>query len=261
MRISLIVTTYNRADALFLVLESIKNQSLEPFEVIIADDGSNNLTKIIIDKFTETSNLNVIHSFQEDLGFRVAESRNKAIAKASGDYIILIDGDMLLHPKFINDHATNATKGYYIQGSRVLLSPIKTEKVLNSKDTSLNILDKGLNNKLNGIHSVFLTKFFSTKSSFLKGVKSCNMSFYRKDCIKVNGFNGSFIGWGREDSEFVIRLFNNGVKRKNLKFSAIQYHLWHDESNRGSLTVNDELLNKTISQNLNWCEIGIDKFL
>ena len=261
MRISLIVTTYNRADALFLVLKSIKNQSCEPFEVIIADDGSNNLTKTIIDEFSETSNLNVIHSFQEDLGFRAAESRNKAIAKASGDYIILIDGDMLLHPKFINDHAKNATQGFYIQGSRVLLSQIKTEKVLISKDISLNILDNGLNNKLNGIYSTFLAKFFSTKSSFLKGVKSCNMSFYRKDCIKVNGFNGSFIGWGREDSEFVIRLFNNGVKRKNLKFSAIQYHLWHDESNRGSLTVNDELLNKTISQNLNWCEIGIDKFL
>ena len=261
MRISLIVTTYNWADALFLVLKSIKNQSFEPFEVIIADDGSNNLTKTIIDEFSETSNLNVIHSFQEDLGFRVAESRNKAIAKASGDYIILIDGDMLLHPKFINDHAKNATKGFYIQGSRVLLNPIKTEKVLNLQDISLNILDKGLNNKLNGIHSAFLAKFFSTKSSFLKGVKSCNMSFYRKDCIKVNGFNGSFIGWGREDSEFITRLFNIGVKRKNLKFSAIQYHLWHDESNRSSLTVNDKLLNKTISQNLNWCEIGIDKFL
>ena len=261
MRISLIVTTYNRADALFLVLKSIKNQSCEPFEVIIADDGSNNLTKTIIDEFSETSNLNVIHSFQEDLGFRAAESRNKAIAKASGDYIILIDGDMLLHPNFIKKKKKNATKGFYIQGSRVLLSQIKTEKVLISKDISINVLNNGLSNKLNGIHSAFLAKFFSTKSSFLKGVKSCNMSFYRKDCIKVNGFNGSFIGWGREDSEFVTRLFNNGVKRKNLKFSAIQFHLWHDEFNRTSLTVNDELLNKTISQNLNWCEIGIDKFL
>lgn len=261
MRISLIITTYNRADALFLVLKSIKNQSLEPFEVIIADDGSNYLTKKIIDEFSELTDLTVIHSYQEDLGFRVAESRNKAIARANGEYIILIDGDMLLHPDFINDHAINAKEGFYIQGSRVLLSPLKTEEILELKEINLNILDNGIKNRFNAIHSVFLSQVFSSKNSFLKGVKSCNMSFYRKDCIKVNGFNGNFIGWGREDSEFVIRLFNVGIKRKNLKFSAIQYHLWHDESNRSSLKSNEKLLKKTVNENLNWCEVGINKFL
>ena len=87
------------------------------------------------------------------------------------------------------------------------------------------------------------------------------MSFYKSDCIKINGFNSSFIVWGREDSEFVIRLLNNKIRRKNLKFSAIQYHLWHYESNRKSLPANDMILKKTIEKKLVWCEEGIDKFL
>ena len=101
MRISLIVATYNRADALLLVLQSIVNQELQPDEVIIADDGSNEATKNLLLNFKKKSNFNIIHSFQEDRGFRAAESRNKAIAMASFDYLVLIDGDMILHPKFL----------------------------------------------------------------------------------------------------------------------------------------------------------------
>jgi hypothetical protein len=87
------------------------------------------------------------------------------------------------------------------------------------------------------------------------------MSFFRKDCISVNGFNNEFKGWGREDSEFVVRLLNKGIHRKTLKFSAIQYHLWHNEANRSSLLGNDKLLQKVIAEELDWCENGINKFL
>ena len=101
MRISLIITTYNRPDALLLVLKSIEVQSLSPLEVIIADDGSDEKTMELINNFSAQSNLTIIHSFQKDKGFRAAKSRNKAIAKSKGDYIVLIDGDMILHPEFI----------------------------------------------------------------------------------------------------------------------------------------------------------------
>ena len=127
MRISLIVTTYNRPDALFLVLKSVENQLIKPFEIIVADDGSDNRTKNIIDEFKSDSKINVWHSFQNDIGFRAARSRNKAIAKAKGEYVILVDGDMILHPKFILDHSRNAEPGCFIQGSRVLLSSLKTK--------------------------------------------------------------------------------------------------------------------------------------
>ena len=261
MRISLIVATYNRPDALLLVLKSIHCQSLQPNEVIIADDGSDEKTKNLISDYRAQTNLEIIHSFQEDLGFRAAESRNRAISMASSDYIVLIDGDMILHPEFIMNHSKNAQPGYFIQGSRVLLSKKKTREVIKEKQIIFNFFSSGLNNRLNSIYSNFLSKLFSSNKNYLKGVKTCNMSFFRKDCISVNGFNNEFKGWGREDSEFVVRLLNKGIHRKTLKFSAIQYHLWHNEANRSSLLVNDKLLQKVIAEELDWCENGINKFL
>ena len=102
---------------------------------------------------------------------------------------------------------------------------------------------------------------FSTKKNFLRGIKTCNVAFYRKDCIGVNGFNNKFEGWGREDTEFFARLMNAGIKRKTLKFNAIQYHLWHKEVSRQSLLQNDLLLKKTFNENLKSCEMGINQFL
>lgn len=261
MRISLIVTTYNRPDALLLVLKTIQNQRVKPFEVIIADDGSDDLTKKVVDDFSLTTELNIIHSFQEDDGFRVSESRNKAISIANGEYIILVDGDMLLHSEFVNDHAENAQNGFYIQGSRVLMSSIKTLEVLKTKKIIFNFFEMGLKNRLNSIHSSFLSNIFTTHSNQLKGVRTCNMSFFKKNCIEVNGFNTAFKGWGREDSEFVARLFNYGINRKTIKFAAVQYHLWHKESNRKLLNHNDQLLHKAIHENLKWCKHGINQFL
>ena len=91
MKVTLVITTYNWPEALKLVLESITNQSVLPNEVVIADDGSSQETYDLIKSFNLTSDINILHSWQEDDGFRVARSRNKAILKASGDYIILID--------------------------------------------------------------------------------------------------------------------------------------------------------------------------
>ena len=261
MQISLIITTYNRPDALLLVLKSVECQSLVPDEVIIADDGSNEHTQELIDNFITHSSINIIHSYQNDKGFRAAKSRNKAISKSSGDYIILIAGDMILHPNFIYDHKKNAQNGCFTQGGRVLLSKKKSDEVFEGGNLAFNILSKGLSNRKNAIHSNFLSKLFSRKKNYLRGLKTCNVAFYRKDCISVNGFNNNFEGWGREDSEFFIRLINKGVTRKTLKFNVIQYHLWHDEASKNSLSKNDQLLKKTIDENLNWCDDGINNYL
>ena len=261
MSISLIVTTYNRPEALILVLKSIECQILPPSEVIIADDGSDEQTKDLISEFNSLSNLEIIHSFQEDLGFRAAEARNKAISISKSDYIILVDGDMVLHPEFVADHLKNAKFGFFIQGSRSLLTEKKTKDVIIRHQLVFNFLSSGLNNRFNSIHSNFLSKFFPIKENYLKGIKTCNMSFFKKDFISVNGFNNEFKGWGREDSEFIVRLLNKGINRITLKFSAIQYHLWHDEADRKALVVNDKLLQKAVTENLDWCDQGINKFL
>ena len=261
MRVSLIITTYNWPESLFLVLKSIENQTIVPEEVVIADDGSNVETKEMIAKFQKDSELNISHSWQEDNGFRAAKSRNKAIAKSYGDYIILIDGDIILHPQFIQDHVNNAKVGYFIQGSRVLLTQDITEQRIINKKISFSFFSKGLHSRKNSIHSIFLSKIFSTNKNSLRGTRCCNIAFFKQDCINVNGFNNEFEGWGREDSEFVVRLFNNGTNRKNVRFNAIQYHLWHKESDRKSLDYNNQLLHKSIEHKLKVCKKGINKYI
>ena len=83
------------------------------------------------------------------------------------------------------------------------------------------------------------------------------MGFFKQDCNNVNGFNNDFEGWGREDSEFVVRMINNGIKRKNVRFNAVQFHLWHIENSRKSISNNDALLDEAINNNIKWCENGI----
>ncbi len=260
MQISLIITTYNRPDALLTVLKSVEGQKKLPDEVIIADDGSNEATRILIEDFSSKSKLKIIHSFQEDIGFRVARSRNRAISKANSEYIVMIDGDMILHKNFIYDHLRNSQIGYFVQGSRVLLTDKRTKDILESFKPISHFLESGLTNRKNAIHSDFLSKIFSVKKNLLRGIKTCNVAFFKVDCISVNGFNNEFEGWGKEDSEFFVRMMNKGINRKTLRFNAIQYHLWHTEANRGLLKKNEQLLNKTINENLDWCNIGINQF-
>jgi len=259
MKITLIITTYNWYESLLLVLKSVEAQSVLPDEIIIADDGSSHETKEVIISFQKNSNINIIHSWQDDVGFRASRSRNKALNKASGKYIILVDGDVILHPKFIQDHILNSQEGYFIQGFRVLMSENLTRKTLVNKNISFSVFSLGIMNRKNAIHSHFLSKLLSNKKFDLRGIKSCNMSFYLEDCLNVNGFNNEFEGWGREDSEFIVRLMNNGVKRKNIRFSANQFHLWHNENTRGKLSQNNIILNHAINSGSKWCENGINK--
>ena len=261
MRLSLIITTYNRPDALLLVLRSIEGQITLPYEVIIADDGSTNDTKEVVTSFQEKSDIRVIHSWQEDSGFRAARSRNKAISKSNGDYIVLIDGDMILHPEFINDHINNSELGYFVQGSRVLLTQDKTKQTLDQQKINFSLLSNGLQNRKNAFHSNILAKLFSNKRNYLRGIRTCNIGFYKQDCINVNGFNNEFEGWGREDSEFIMRLLNSGINRKNIRFNAIQFHLWHNENIRDSLEKNNAILQDTINNHTQWCNNGIDSYL
>ncbi len=260
MTCSLIITTYNWKEALELSLLSVLKQTKLPDEIIIADDGSQNDTKKLIEKFTKESPVPIIHSWQKDDGFKVAMSRNKAIAKASSEYIVLIDGDIILHKSFIQDHKNQAKKNHFLQGSRVLITKDKSALILQNRQILISFFEKGLKNRKNSIYNHLLSTVFSRVSKGLKGVKTCNMSFFKSDCYKVNGFNEDFIGWGREDSEFIVRLLNSNIKRKNIKFNCLTYHIWHNENQRKSLKTNNKILENSIDKNLKWCENGINKY-
>ena len=263
MTVSVIVTTYNWPEALNLTLQSLLHQSRLPNEVIVADDGSKEPTARTVNEFAKQAPFPVIHSWQEDNGFRLAMSRNRAIAQANGEYIIVIDGDLILHPQFVEDHLNHAAPKYYLQGGRVLLGPKISEKIFHGSFDwkRLSFFSPDIENRKNALRSPLLTTLFSTESTSLKAIKGCNFSLFKKDILAVNGFDNEFVGWGREDSEFVARLFHNGMQRKNLKFCAVAYHLYHPENERAALVENERRLATTLKEKKIRCTDGIHRFL
>lgn len=261
MKVSLIITTYNWKEALELSLLSVQAQSVLPFEIIVADDGSTADTFEMIAGLRSKLSPPLVHSWQEDDGFRLARSRNKAIAKARGDYIILIDGDILLEKHFIEDHSRFARDSHFVQGTRVLLDEVLSNQVLLEGDLQASIFTRGVENKKNCIRSNLLARCLSFKSKKIRGIKTCNFAFWKTDAVAINGFNEAFVGWGREDSEFTARLLNAGVKRQNVKFNALGFHLYHPMNTRDRLETNDGILQKTIEKKLNWCDAGLDQYL
>ncbi|MEO5947892.1 MAG: glycosyltransferase, partial [Chitinophagaceae bacterium] len=120
---SICVSTYNRPDALLLCIESLLKQSYLPNEIIIGDDGSGSETAELIALFQHKTNIPILHVWQPDEGYRLAACRNKSFAAAKGEYIIQIDGDVILHKHFVADHLRMAKSGTFVSGSRVLLTP------------------------------------------------------------------------------------------------------------------------------------------
>jgi glycosyltransferase involved in cell wall biosynthesis len=258
LKISLIITTFNWKEALELSILSVFKQIHLPTEIIIADDGSDADTSRMIESLRQSSPIPIVHSWQQNKGFRLSRSRNKAISIAKGDYIILIDGDIVLEENFIADHLEAAKKGYFIQGSRVLINDKSSQLALEQKELSPCFTDPGVENRKNCIRSNLLSKLFSFSSKRLPGIKTCNFAFWREDAEIVNGFNEDFVGWGREDSEFTARLLHNGTKRQNLKFKAVAYHLYHQNNSRKHLEDNDRILANTVRNKLTWCENGLN---
>jgi glycosyltransferase involved in cell wall biosynthesis len=260
MKTSLIVTTYNWKEALEAVLKSVLRQSELPDEVIIADDGSREDTKTLIEQFQTKFPVPLIHSWQEDNGFQLSMSRNRAIAVAQGEYIIMIDGDMVLSSSFIASHKKAAKVGWFVQGGRVLTNE-SASKAIMKHDAIPSIFSSGLKNRKNCISHPLISKLFSYQRNNDNATRGCNMAFWKNDVIAVNGFNQDFVGWGREDSEFVHRMLNADKNRLYLKFAGVGYHLFHNENSRASLGENDQILENTITKRLTRCENGIDQYL
>ena len=260
---SLIIATYNWKEALELVLKSVLNQSIMPFEVIIADDGSKDDTKQLIEAYRKKFKIPLIHVWHEDQGFRLSEIRNKSIKQAKGNYIIQIDGDTILHKDFVKDHQKFARKKQFISGSRVLLDRSFSEKILESKKFKFNFFSKHIKNKHYHLHIPPLAKILRKPTNDVSGVihsvRGCNMSFWKEDLLSVNGYNEDMTGWGREDSELSVRLVNLGLTKINLRFSAIQYHIFHPENSKSNLNTNDQILKETLAQKKIYVPNGIIK--
>ena len=232
--VTLIITAYNWVPALEIVLRTVANQTVLPDQVIVADDGSRPEISALIQRWVH--NLNVIHVWQKDFGFRAARARNLAISKSNTDYIIFIDGDCLLPPYFVQTHLDLARYNKVLAGHRYMISPTETKAILEDNKNLYKLMNnyKFLRLKL-GIVRDFQSKEWRT-------VRTCNMGVYRTDLLAVGGFDEDYRGWGREDSDLILRLLNNGLSIRSGRFSVCVGHLHHANNDRTQLAENDTKL-------------------
>lgn len=236
------------------------DQIRQPDEVLIADDGSGGDTSAVVKGFSERALVPVFHIWQENRGFRAAKIRNEAIKRSSGDYLVLLDGDCVVNRHFLLDHMALAEKGCFIQGKRVHVRK-RTVAAFDHEhaNSTLALMKMAVLFQISNIHHLIrLPLFLSARNTKLKGIKSCNMSFFRDDIMAVNGFNEDFVGWGNEDSELACRFFKYGLKKKVHQFMAICFHLWHP-TNKTMPGGNKQLLQATIESKEYFCRNGLFK--
>lgn len=260
--VSLVIATYNWETALEFCVRSAFRQVVLPTEIIIADDGSGDKTRQLIDKLKEESPVPLHHVWHPDEGFRLSSIRNKAFAKSSCDYIIQIDGDILLSRHFIQDHLMMCEPGHFVCGSRVRLVDDETKQLFlcdSSQAKAKFFVERDFLNSLRiPLLSRLLAKRYGREITHLRG---CNMAFWRSDLIKVNGYNEDLSGWGHEDGEIALRLHFAGVQKKFLKFGGVCYHLYHHENSKSNEQVHHDSIAKVIKEQSNWCLNGLDKHL
>ena len=259
LRITLIITTYNWPAALDLTLRSVARQSVLPDEVLVADDGSGPQTRQVVTQWQERLRSPLIHVWQADEGFRLARSRNRAIAAARGDYVIIVDGDMVLHRHFIADHARAARHGCFIQGVRLLTGPEAAARMLEQSQLDLGVFAPDIRRRRHAIRNRFLSTLVFKERTGQRAIRGCNQAYWKSDLIRVNGFNEAFVGWGREDNEIAARMYNAGVRRRNLKFQALAIHLHHPLRHAQMGVRNDAVLRETIEQRKAWCPLGLSQ--
>ncbi len=270
MKISVIVTTYNRPDALAAVLRGYAKQTDPSFEILVADDGSTSQTANVIQQFSIFFSAHSLHHvWHPDQGFRAAAIRNRALARATGSYIIFTDGDCIPPRHFIAAHRRLAERGWFLSANRLLLSARFTQQILQQ---ALPVEDwsalawgwarmRGKVNRWLPLLRLPDGSFRKTRPTDWEGIKTCNMSAWRDDLIRINGLDESFTGWGLEDSDLAIRLQHDGIRHKNARFAAPVFHLWHQENDRSRLEQNQVLLQDVLRTKKIRAQLGVDQYL
>lgn len=252
--ISVIVSTYQREDALDAVLRSLSRQTDRGFEVVVADDGSGPPTAALVERWKSRLEAPLVHVWHPDRGFRLAEIRNRAILASRGAYCVFVDGDCLARPGFVAAHRGLAERGWFVTGNRALLSGALTEAVLRDgleperwplRAWIAQRRSGGLN-RMTPLFRLRLGPLRKLQPSAWRRARGGNLGFWRADLDQVDGFDASYVGWGREDSDLLARLLRAGVRRKDGAFATGVLHLWHPEADRAALPQNDHRLEQVL---------------
>lgn len=242
---SVIVTTYNRPAALRLVLEALQAQSRKDFEVLIADDGSGDATRAVVEAAAQGLDGRLRHVWQEDLGFRAGAARNRALEVARGGLAIFLDGDCIPRSHFVDGHVRLSRRDRIVRGARVLLSETFTRTCESDpaarphdwrKSELRDHVRLGHINRSSPLRGGFLDRMRVLAGSLHRRnwrlLRGCNFSVPMTAVQAVLGFDESFVGWGYEDSDFGIRLMNHGLHIVRGTAGICVLHLWHRENDR-----------------------------
>ena len=261
MRISVAVITYNWPEALELVLRSLAAQTELPYEVIVTDDGSQPATRELLLRMARDYPVRLVHLWQPDDGARMSRARNRAIAAAQGDYVVLLDGDMVAERHFIADHRAFARRGCFAQGSRVLTDASSVNDMLKRGPSFPEFFRRGIDRRRHTLRLPVLARLFARPSKRQRGIKSCNMAFWRDDLLRLNGFNEAMIGWGREDTELAVRAFHADLLRRDLRLGGLAVHLYHRTRKHLVDNPNDRILEQARRSGISRCERGVGQYL
>jgi len=267
IRIGVIISTYNNPEWLEKTLWGYLYQTRMADEIVIADDGSNDETRRLIESFKGI--LPIRHVWHEDRGFQKSAILNKAIAAATADYLIFTDQDCIPREDFIEVHARYAEEGFFLSGGYFKL-PMVTSKTITKGDVeSGNAFNLGWLNGQGVKFNFKCTKLLRSKlyATILNAVtparaswNGCNASGWRKDMIAINGFNED-MHYGGQDREFGERLVNLGIRPKQIRYSAIVLHLDHARpyKTKESIAANRAIRKKTREMHLTVTNNGIRK--
>ena len=247
------------------MLRSLSRQQDRRFEVIVADDGSGPETAALIKAWQPRLGAPLTQVWQEHRDFRAAEIRNRAIRASGGNYCVFLDGDCMARPDFVSVHRSLAEPGWFVTGNRALLTQAKTEAVL-SEHTEIegfglsDWIGERMNGGLNRLAPVLqlpLGPLRKLRPQAWEGARSCNLAVWRADLDRVDGFDASFSGWGKEDSDLLVRLLHAGVCRKDGAYATGVLHLWHPAADRSQLSTNEQKLTDVIESGRIRAEQGL----
>ena len=206
-------------------------QSRTPDEVVVCDDGSTVETTMSVRQWE--TRLPIRYAWQPDRGFGAARSRNLGVCKSNASYLVWIDGDCLLPPRFLENHVQLAKVGYLVAGGRHLLSNTETQKLL----SGVSRVESAFSHWK--FRSLSMGALRNLHSGAWETVRTCNVGLYRDDLEAIGGFDEAYKGWGREDSDFAVRLIHQGVKVRSGRLAACVAHLHHSERPRDQLSENE----------------------
>ena len=268
MHVSVIISTYNNPQALEKTLWGLCCQTQRGFQTIVADDGSTRETRDLIDRFQADSPLELVHVWQEDLGFRKGRILNQAILRAAGDYLVFMDGDVVPREDFVAAHCRLARPNHFISGGShihlpsCLHSAICREDIQNQRVFQVAWLaSRGMaiqKHRYRLTRNPWLARLLDTITPRPGVLVGANASAWKRDVLAVNGFDESYV-YGSDDKDLGVRMTNNGVKSRRVKYSLVCVHLSHPRAYASAelILANKRKLRQTRVERITWSPHGI----